>query len=306
MPSAPKISIDLPRVRRNAEAIIRQTGVPIIAVVKADAYGLGAGAVAEVIGDLVEAFYVFDAAEAVAANLWDITGKRTIALNSDWNDPAEFLARHIQPVVWTEPRAATLRRAKPALSIDTGQQRFAVDPSQAAAVRSAGDCREVMTHATRLPQVNALLEVIREWDRSGLFVHAAGSALLDQPSAWLDAVRPGLALYRGAVRVTASLIDVRDSNGPAGYTGFTVPRFGVIMAGYSNGLRKGPCKINGQLRRVIEVGMQSAFVEAGKNDQIGDEVILLAGEAGIDETAVAQAWNTSPQEVLYRLSRLGR
>ncbi len=46
----PRTVIDLARVRANAEAIARRTGVPLIAVVKADAYGqrttltrLGAG-----------------------------------------------------------------------------------------------------------------------------------------------------------------------------------------------------------------------------------------------------------------------
>ena len=32
----------------------------------------------------------------------------------------------------------------------------------------------------------------------GLTLHAAGSKLLDDPSCWLDLVRPGMALYRGA------------------------------------------------------------------------------------------------------------
>ncbi|MDB5289494.1 MAG: hypothetical protein JWL69_735, partial [Phycisphaerales bacterium] len=62
MPASAHVSvrIDLARVRRNAEEIAKQTAVPVIAVVKADAYGLGAARVAATIGDLVEAFYVFD------------------------------------------------------------------------------------------------------------------------------------------------------------------------------------------------------------------------------------------------------
>ena len=305
MSSSITVSVDLVRVRQNAQAILRQTGVPIIAVVKADAYGLGAAEVAASIADLVDGFYVFDAAEAVNARLWDIAHRRTIALNSDWNDPQEYLSRHIQPVVWSVDRANALRLAKPVLSIDTGQQRFACPPGDAAAVLAAGDCREVMTHAVIPPQVDRFLETVSGWDNHKFFLHAAGSALLGEPRARLNAVRPGLALYRGAVRVVARLIEVRDSTGPAGYTGFQVGRFGVILAGYSNGLRPGPAKVNGQIRPVLEVGMQSAFVELGPNDVRGDEVLLLSDEPGIDETAIARAWNASQQEVLVRLSKTG-
>jgi alanine racemase len=301
-----KVLIDLARVRQNAEAILRQTGVPIIAVAKADAYGLGATKVAETLGDLVAGFYVFDITEAVAGRFWEITGRRTITLNSISNDPADYLSRHIQPVVWSIDRASALRLAKPVLSVDTGQQRFACPVEQTAAVRCAGDCREAMTHAITVGQADQLLQAAAVWNCDGVFLHAAGSALLDESSARLNAVRPGLSLYHGAVRVTARLTEVRDSVGPAGYTGFVTPRFGVIFAGYSNGLRAGPCKVNGQVRRVIEVGMQSAFVELGPEDQRGDEVILLGDENGIDEPAVAKAWRASQQEVLVRLTKIGK
>jgi alanine racemase len=300
------VSIDLSRIRQNAESILRATGVPLIAVVKADAYGLGASEVAGAIGDLVDAFYVFDAAEAVRARLWEIAGRRIIALNADWNDPNEFLSRHIQPVVWTRQRAAALRAAHPVLSIDTGQQRFACPVSDAPGVCDAGDCGEIMTHAITLSQVHQFANLVQDWGDRMLFLHAAGSALLDKPEAWFNAVRPGLALYQGAVRVCTRLVDVRDSAGPAGYSGFICPRFGVILAGYSNGIRPGPCRLNGQSRRVLEVGMQSAFVEAGRDDSVGDEVELLANTPGIDLPDLAGAWGSSQQEVLVRLCEAGK
>jgi hypothetical protein len=43
MPESPiAISVDLDLIRRNAERISHQVGMPVIAVVKSDAYGLGA------------------------------------------------------------------------------------------------------------------------------------------------------------------------------------------------------------------------------------------------------------------------
>jgi alanine racemase len=301
-----KVSINLTRIRENALSILRQTGVPIIAVMKADAYGLGASEVAGAIGDVVHSFYVFDAQEAMTARLWDITGKRTSALNGNWDNPKDYLTHHVTPVVWTADRATALRTTGPVLSIDTGQQRFACPIENLDQVRKAGECHEAMTHAVTLPQAARFAEITTGWDHC--FLHAAGTALLDQPSARFHAVRPGLGLYKGAVRVTARLVDARDSKGPAGYTGFVVPRFGVILAGYSQGLRPGPCSVGGQLRRVLEAGMQSAFVEIGPNDRSGDEVVLLgpdsATETGIDEAAVAKSWGSSQQEVLVRLTKL--
>ncbi len=295
------VRVDLARVRRNAERVARETGVALIAVVKADAYGLGAAAVAGVLGDLVDAFYVFNTWEAVAADLWRLTGKRTIALQGDSTNADDYRSAGIVPVVWTTERAVSLRSARPVVSIDTGQQRFAVAADRAAAVARACDARELMTHATRPEQIAPFHAVVEALPDAGAnrFLHAAGSALLGDPAARLDAVRPGLALYDRAVRVTARLVEARDSVGPAGYTGFESPRFGVVLAGYRNGWKTGPCRVNGTDRRIIEVGMQSAFVELGAGDRVGDEVVLL-GDDGPAVSAVADGWGTSRQEVLVR------
>jgi alanine racemase len=137
----------------------------------------------------------------------------------------------------------------------------------------------------------------------GLRLHAAGSSLLDDPAARLDAVRPGLALYRGAVRVSTRLVEVRDSAGPAGYTGFAVPRHGVVLCGYFNGLRPGPCLVDGRPSRVLEVGMQSAFVECAAEDRVGGEVVLL-GE-GLGEDEVASAWGSAAHVPLVQLAAAG-
>jgi alanine racemase len=297
-----KVHISLPRIRANVEAIRARTGKPVIAVVKADAYGTGARIVARAIADLVEAFYVFDFAEAVGYGLDEI-GPPTLALMGMSPDPEDYVARRIRPVVWTVERAAALRAARPVLSVDTGQQRFGCAPQDVEAVKRAGGCDEAMTHATTLPQAQVLRDLLGGRAR----LHAAGTALLDEPAAWLDAVRPGLALYRGCATVVTPLAEAHDTRGPTGYTGFVSPtgRHGVILAGYSNGLRPGPCTVNGTPRRVLEVGMQSAFVELGPGDKVGDEVVLLGG-GGVSEDDVAAAWGVSPHHALLQLASAGR
>jgi alanine racemase len=294
------VQIDLGRVRANVSAIRAKTGKPVIAVVKADAYGLGGERVAHAIADLVESFYAFDLAEVDAYKLAD-TKRPTIVLLGDSSDPQDYIARNARPVVWTVDRATALRAARPILSVDTGQQRFGAPPEDVQAVKSAGGCDEAMTHASTLAQAQLLSDLLAHRAK----LHAAGTALLDEPAAWLDAVRPGLALYRGAARVSARLVDTRDARGPTGYSGFisSTGRHGVILAGYSNALRPGPCTVNGVRREIREVGMQSAFVELGPGDRVGDEVVLLGD--GLTEENVGAAWAASPQNALLHLAGSG-
>jgi len=294
------VVVDLARVRENALQIQR-VGVDVLAVVKADAYGLGAAAVAKAIGDVVAGFCVFSLAEAQAADLWQAAKKPILAFGpSDGIDAGEFSAAHVRPSVWTADQARRLRNASPVLCVDTGMRRFACPPDQVESVLRAGECREAFTHAIRLEQAQELTELL---GHHRLRLHAAASGLLDEPLARLDAVRPGIALYRGAVRIAARLIEVHDGGRPAGYGGFIVPRFGIIHCGYSDGLRLGPCLVNGERQTTLEVGMQSAFVQIGAGDTVGDEVVLL-GE-GLSEAELAKAWEATEQQVLVNLTRAG-
>ena len=74
-----QVVVDLARVRANAVEIRRRVGVDVLAVVKADAYGLGAARVVAAIADLVAGFCVFSLAEALAADLWRIGHKPILA-----------------------------------------------------------------------------------------------------------------------------------------------------------------------------------------------------------------------------------
>ena len=304
MSRSPQVSVlvDLRRVRANVLEISNRTGVPVIPVIKADAYGLGAGEVAEAIRDLAGTFCVFRPREVVDANLWERTARPAIAIGPpDLSmTAADYRAIHVRPAVSTVQQATALREADPLVCVDTGQQRFACPVAEVDAVIRAGDCREAFTHATSLEQVGKFRAAVA--GKVGR-VHAAGSALLGCREAWLDAVRPGLAVYEGAARVSAPLVEVRKTQGPAGYTGFASRFHGVMVAGYSNGLRPGPCVINGGPSRILEVGMQSAFVELRGDEKVGDEVVRLGDS--LSEQRVAESWDTTPHEALLRLAGLG-
>ena len=306
MPASPHVAvhIDLQRVRQNVAAVRARVGkAEVHAVVKADAYGLGAREVAAAVRDVVDGFVVFYASEAVDAGL-PALGKPVLSLGPP--QVRVCLEHGIRPAVWTAEDAAALRSARPALSVDTGMQRFGCPPDQVEKVLYTGGCGEAFTHATKVEAVRRLVDKL---GGRGLRLHAAGSALLGDPEAHLDLVRPGLALYRGAATVTARLVEVYDTAGPAGYTNFSARRHGVILAGYSNGLRPGPCLVGGRRRVIVEVGMQSAFVALDSGDSRRDEVTLLGtapeGDDVLREEEVAAAWGCTPHEALTHLTRMG-
>ncbi len=295
------VRIDLARLRRNVQDITSKTAADLLAVVKADAYGLGLAQIAPAIADLVTSFCVFSLAEAASPNLWDLSKKPILVLGPPSTlDPNDYLPHHARPAVANPEQAAALQKARPLLSVDTGMQRFTCPPNLIDQTLRAGQCTQAFTHAIHPYQAQLLQELTAGHN---LYLHAAATALLDDPSTHLSAVRPGLALYRGAVRVSTPLVEARDSTGPAGYSGFVVPRHGVILAGYSNGLRPGPCLINSRPTRLLEVGMQTSFIELAPTDKVSDEVVLLGDS--LSEAQVAAAWNTSPQEVLVRLCGAG-
>ncbi len=305
------VFIDLARIRTNAITIGRTTGVDVIAVVKADAYGAGAVAVADAIKDVVAGFYVFSAHEAVIARLGLITGKSTIAAVPDSRLGIEQLVEHrIRQCVWSADMARLFAPTSPVLSVDTGMQRFACATSDLAQTLHAYEFQEAMTHGVRPEHASDLVRFIKDATARKLRLHAAGSALLGNKSTHLDATRPGLALYHDAVTVALPLIEARESRGVIGYTRFASTHHGVILAGYSHGLAAGPCIINGTPQRIVEVGMQSSFVTLGPSDRAGNVVTLLGVNAKSTSTPlspveVAAAWNCTPQQVLVRLTKLG-
>lgn len=289
--------VDLKRIHDNVEKIVREANVGVMAVVKADAYGMGAYQVARALVDLVEGYCVFALEEAASAKLSE-TGKPTLVLGPPGaHNAAEHLEQRARPAVTTEAEADALKSAWPAVCVDTGMQRFSCPIDNLDHVIRAGDCREAFTHATSISQAEqfASLPMLR-----GMKLHASGSSLLHEPAALLNAVRPGIALFEEAIQISSRLIETRDTRGPAGYTGFSVRRHGVIFGGYGDGLRIGPCRVNGRLTRILEVGMQTSFVEIDSHDAVGDDVILLGD--GLTPREIARSWQSSPHEVLVRLS----
>src|SRR5579863_4879388 len=174
-----RVEIDLRQVRRNVIGIRQQTGVPVIAVIKADAYGLGAEKVATAVADLVDEFCVFSLNEAGSIDLWNRTGKPAIAIGPPvvGTDPLEYVSRHVRPAVSNPREAALLKTARPVLCVDTGQQRFACPPDLIDETLRAGEIEEAFTHATTLDQVRRFSDLVGGKVKR---MHASGSSLLHE------------------------------------------------------------------------------------------------------------------------------
>ncbi|MCA9243022.1 MAG: alanine racemase [Phycisphaerales bacterium] len=287
--------IDLDRVRENAERIRSLTGKSLIAVIKADAYGLGAPRVADAIASVADELAYFTPAEARRV------GRPGLVMGPPLAPPEEFRELRLRPMIACVEDAERFRGFDVAINFDTGMQRFGCDVAMLARLRKLCRYVDICTHTASVEGANRLREVAGD---AGAPLHAASSSLLNEPRAWLNAVRPGVALYRGAVRVTTRLVAARETRGPIGYTGFTAPRVGVILAGYSHGLRPAPIKINGRRQQLLEIGMNTSFVSVDPSDRVGDEVVLLGN--GITEAELAAALGVREHEVLCRYCGMSR
>src|SRR5262245_56578733 len=86
-------TVDLDRIRSNAEEIKRRTRVRLLAVIKADAYGLGAARVADALAGAVDEFAYFSVPEAREV------GRPGVVIGPPEGDPAEFRELRLRPVV---------------------------------------------------------------------------------------------------------------------------------------------------------------------------------------------------------------
>lgn len=290
------VAINLQIIRAHVEAIKRRVGpsVRVMPMIKSDAYGLGARQVAAALADVVEDFSYFSLAEAR-----DV-GRPGLVTGPPLEDPAEFRALRARPAISTLEEARRYAGMPVALHVDVGMQRFGFPPEQLDDFIRISGRGEAFGHAATAAQAKLLEQTVR--GRID-FYHSACSSLLDEPAAWQHAVRPGVAIYRGAARVTTRLSLVRETRGPVGYTGFEYGRLGVILVGYSQFLRPAPVLINGRRQRTLEIGMNTAFVTVHPDDRAGDEVVLLGD--GITEAELAPLLDCREHEIITRYAGMG-
>jgi alanine racemase len=217
------VEVDLSAIRANVGAFRQKTGVDVIAVVKANAYGHGAveSARAALEGG-ASRLAVARVDEALDLRQADIKAPILIL---GWTPPdrvAEMIQSGVSLTVWSEAQiehasaiASGLgETALIHLNVDTGMSRLGTRPEQVLRLAQLADqltdCRMegIFTHFARadekdpaptLEQHARFLQVLEQLDEAGVepgMIHAANSAAsLRFPDTWHDAIRIGIAMY---------------------------------------------------------------------------------------------------------------
>jgi alanine racemase len=273
---APRLVIDLAAIQRNYATLQRLApAAEIGAVVKANAYGLGAARVIPALADAgCRTFYVAHTTEGREAR-GALAGRQAdiFVFNGFWpSELASLREARLLPVINDLHQLDQLRELAPdlpcAIHIDTGMNRLGLGPNATQTLVDnpdwlAGlDVRQIMSHlacshepahplnARQLERFNAVRDRFPHIPAS--FANSGG-AMLDARYHF-DILRPGLALYGGhpthdcanpfdpAVRVEAPVLQVRTirAGDCAGYgaifTATREMRIATVATGYADGL----------------------------------------------------------------------
>ena len=218
-----RVVVDMDALASNMDAIREKAGVPIMAVVKADAYGHGAVQVARLLQDKCAFFCVSSILEAMELRQAGLT-KPILLLGYTPADAYPTAIREgIRPTIFRLEDALALSRAAqeaelPArfhFAVDTGMSRIGFQVTE----RDADTCAEI----ARLPGLYA----------EGLFSHFATADCADLTRAKQQAER--FAAFDELLRKRGLSIPIRHLNNSAGLMNFKTPyemaRSGIITYG---------------------------------------------------------------------------
>lgn len=272
-----RLVIDLAQIQSNYRTL--QTLAPraeVGAVVKANAYGLGATEVVPALADAgCRTFYVAQTPEGEEARR--ALGDREadiFVFNGFWPSELEALRRsRLFPVLNDLDQIAALKQAAPdlpcALHVDTGMNRLGLEMRYIRSLSDSPwlarglDIRQIMSHlacadtpghpmnARQRKEFEHLVYSELPGPRASL-ANSAGALL--GPHFHFDVLRPGLALYGGApapghknpfvpaVRVEAPILQIRTIGAGvsigygAAYVAEKTTRIATVAAGYADGL----------------------------------------------------------------------
>ena len=218
-----RILVDLDALTHNLAAIRGRVGVPVMGIVKANAYGHGLVAVARHLeAQGVDQLGVAFVEEGIALRKAGIATPILVLGGIFGPQIAQFIAHDLEITVSSldklrqvEAAAESLgRKAAIHLKIDTGMERIGVHAySSAAFVEAAAAstwcltrgiyshlaCADDPASPMTALQLERFLEACAHFDRIGAPMplrHLANSGgVLHFPGTWLDLVRPGIVLY---------------------------------------------------------------------------------------------------------------
>jgi alanine racemase len=224
-----RVEVDLGAVVRNARTIRGIAGTDVIAVVKADAYGHGAVAVAQALerAKAAAGFAVSLVEEGVTLREAGVVSPILVMGPSQHGGADEMVEQKLTPVVSSADDLAALvdtvkRRGESApidahLKVDTGMGRLGVSldalPQILAALKISPhlSLEGLSTHlaSSEVLDEPSLDAQLKAFEQARVTIHNAGfnpaivhvansCAILSRPQTWNDMVRPGIALYGAA------------------------------------------------------------------------------------------------------------
>ena len=217
------LKIDLDAIRDNFRAVAEKAGVPVMAVVKADAYGHGAVQVARLLEQDCTFFGVASVAEALELRQAGLT-KPILILGHTPVSAFPLVVRHgIRPTIFRYEDAQELSRVAQEqglvapfhFAVDTGMGRIGFPVTQAAA--------EVCAEIARLPGLEA----------EGLFSHFATADCADLTRSYEQKRR--FDAFDGMLRQLGVAVKIRHLSNSAGVMNFNshyeMVRSGIVTYG---------------------------------------------------------------------------
>jgi alanine racemase len=315
-----RVEIDLGALQRNGASVARRAGVPLLPMIKADAYGLGAAAALRAL-DVLEPWGYGVATVAEGEELRDLGVTRPVVVFTPLLDQELTRARsaRLTPTLGFPAEIEAWRRAGGGawhLSIDTGMSRAGIPWRQVGEIRQLTELlppEGAFTHFHSAELDDGSLEAQGRLFRDAVaslpsrprLLHAANSAAIARQgrSEW-DLVRPGIFLYgvgsgRSAaiqpepvVNLRAPIVEIRDLQ-----AGDTVSydatlrveraaRIATLAVGYADGYprslsERGSVLVGGTLAPVAgTVTMDMTMIDVTTVRCEVGDVATLIGRAG--------------------------
>jgi alanine racemase len=315
-----RVEIDLGALQRNGAAVARRAGVPLLAMVKADAYGLGAAAAIRAL-DVLEPWGYGVATVAEGEELRDLGVTRPVIVFTPLLEEEMTRARsaRLTPTLGFATEIEAWRRAGGGawhLSIDTGMSRAGIPWRQVGEIRHLVGLlppEGAFTHFHSAELDDGSLESQESRFRDAVaslpsrprLLHTANSAAIARQgrSNW-DLVRPGIFLYgvgsgpRAAIQpepvvnLRAPIVEIRDlEEGDTVSYGATLrverpARIATLAVGYADGYprslsERGSVLVAGTLAPVAgTVTMDMTMIDVTTVRCEAGDIATLIGRAG--------------------------
>lgn len=335
--STARLSINLHALASNWRALDAKTDVETGAVVKADAYGLGAGPVANALAEEgVRKFFVAVAEEGAAVRQAIGPGPLIFVFSGHMEGDADLLRDHdLVPLLNSPEQFQRHIQALPVhpfgLQLDTGMNRLGLEPADWSALRNRAEalnpvlimshlaCSDDPDHPMNRQQLDAF-RGMTEGVSSPRSLAATGGTLLG-PEFHFDLCRPGIGLYGGlpfadakqVVTVNLPVIQVRDLavGETVGYGNAwkarRPSRIATVAAGYADGLHRaiggGIDTFAGDLPCPVvgRISMDLVTVDVTDLPHTPERLRILNGHQTVDD--LAEAAGTIGYEILTSLGR---